>query len=563
MDINKKDATANDGELVINHSATEQPALSYETTQSEPQPIDEVLEPQDNHIAEKNSQNSQIPTLNDCPQVTNEAQPEVASVTTTIPPLIGTIAMHEAPEARKSRNFIQRLKRRKYWVPAFIVFALTTLLSGTYIYFTSHTLPATYVGDKNMSFLTRSQLQSKLNEQAATTKIQLNKENEIIDIPLADIGASLETTTTTDMVFGKQSSFSQIMQPWKKRVTEYAYTLDQEKTAAYFSAIKKATDHEALNATIAIEDGVVSIKPEVIAKVSGVKDAESTIKTALANAQPVTLNLEVYEELPKIRAADLEKSKTQIEQIINVPVSLVINSKVITTSKNQIGSWITVTPNEAEKTVDIALDNVKVASYVESAIKPYIKPPRAQVIVKNPDGTERELAAGEDGVDVVDKKAVTAQLIEKINQRQAVRQEVPVAFANRQIIYAGDYEKWIEVDLTAKRMYAYERGNLVNTFLVTAGAPDTPTVVGEFKIQTKVRKQTMRGLNTDGSSYNVPNVEWVNYFYQDYAIHGNYWRPDSVFGNTNTSHGCVSLKNGGAEWMYNWAPVGTPVITHY
>lgn len=100
-------------------------------------------------------------------------------------------------------------------------------------------------------------------------------------------------------------------------------------------------------------------------------------------------------------------------------------------------------------------------------------------------------------------------------------------------------------------------------FLVTAGAPDTPTVVGEFKIQTKIRKQTMRGLNTDGSSYNVPNVEWVNYFYQDYAIHGNYWRPDSVFGNTNTSHGCVSLKNGGAEWMYNWAPIGTPIITHY
>ncbi len=277
----------------------------------------------------------------------------------------------------------------------------------------------------------------------------------------------------------------------------------------------------------------------------------------------MTLNLAIYEEQPKIKAVDLEKSKTQIEQIINVPVSLIINGKVINASKNQIGSWITLTPNESEKTLDISLDNVKVASYVESAVKPYIKPPRAKVVVKNPDGSERELSPGEDGVDVVNKQGVTAELVSKINLKQAVQLDIPVAYASRQTIYAGDYEKWVEVDLTSKRMYAYERGNLVNTFLVTAGAPDTPTVLGEFKIQTKVRKQTMRGLNTDGSSYNVPNVEWVNYFYQDYAIHGNYWRPDSVFGNTNTSHGCVSLKNDGAQWMYNWAPVGTPVITHY
>ena len=59
-----------------------------------------------------------------------------------------------------------------------------------------------------------------------------------------------------------------------------------------------------------------------------------------------------------------------------------------------------------------------------------------------------------------------------------------------------------------------------------------------------------------------PDVKWINYFYRDYAIHGNYWRPLSYFGNINSSHGCVGLEDTEAEWIYSWAPIGTPVIVH-
>ncbi len=111
-------------------------------------------------------------------------------------------------------------------------------------------------------------------------------------------------------------------------------------------------------------------------------------------------------------------------------------------------------------------------------------------------------------------------------------------------------------------MYAYEKTNLMRTFLVSAGEPGTPTVLGQYAIKTKVAKQDMRGQNTDGSRYSQTNVQWVNYFHQDYAIHGNHWRPTSYFGNINSSHGCVGIVNSDAEWIYNWAPVGTPVIVY-
>jgi lipoprotein-anchoring transpeptidase ErfK/SrfK len=103
---------------------------------------------------------------------------------------------------------------------------------------------------------------------------------------------------------------------------------------------------------------------------------------------------------------------------------------------------------------------------------------------------------------------------------------------------------------------------LVHTFLVSAGAPKTPTVLGKYAIYSKLRSQDMTGNNADGSRYFQPAVPYVNYFYGGYAIHGNYWRPDSWFGNINSSHGCIGVNVSDGAWIYNWAAIGTPVIVH-
>ena len=52
----------------------------------------------------------------------------------------------------------------------------------------------------------------------------------------------------------------------------------------------------------------------------------------------------------------------------------------------------------------------------------------------------------------------------------------------------------------------------------------------------------------------------TKYFYKGYGIHGAYWHTN--FG-APMSHGCVNLSLADAEWFYNWAPMGTKVVTHY
>ena len=63
-----------------------------------------------------------------------------------------------------------------------------------------------------------------------------------------------------------------------------------------------------------------------------------------------------------------------------------------------------------------------------------------------------------------------------------------------------------------------------------------------------------------GPGYYLPNVPYTMYFYQGYGLHGTYWHHN--FG-TPMSHGCVNLATPDAEWLYNWASVGTLVNVHY
>jgi lipoprotein-anchoring transpeptidase ErfK/SrfK len=62
-----------------------------------------------------------------------------------------------------------------------------------------------------------------------------------------------------------------------------------------------------------------------------------------------------------------------------------------------------------------------------------------------------------------------------------------------------------------------------------------------------------------GPGYYLPAVPYVMYFYEDYGLHGTYWHNN--FG-TPMSHGCVNFRTEDAQWLFNWASVGTRVVIH-
>jgi Uncharacterized protein conserved in bacteria len=116
-------------------------------------------------------------------------------------------------------------------------------------------------------------------------------------------------------------------------------------------------------------------------------------------------------------------------------------------------------------------------------------------------------------------------------------------------------EHWIDVNLSEQRVYAYEGDTIVNSFIVSTGTWQTPTVTGKYRVWIKLRSTAM-----SGPGYYLPDVPYVMYFYKGYGLHGTYWHNN--FG-TPMSHGCVNLTIPDAEWIYNFSTVGTVVNVHY
>jgi lipoprotein-anchoring transpeptidase ErfK/SrfK len=119
----------------------------------------------------------------------------------------------------------------------------------------------------------------------------------------------------------------------------------------------------------------------------------------------------------------------------------------------------------------------------------------------------------------------------------------------------GEGIHWIDVNLSQQRLYAYAGDTVVASFLVSTGVSQFPTVTGQYNIYIKLLSTVMAG---DG--YYLPNVPYTMYFYKGYGIHGTYWHNN--FGHP-MSHGCVNMYTPDAEWVFNWASVGTLVNVHY
>ncbi len=116
-------------------------------------------------------------------------------------------------------------------------------------------------------------------------------------------------------------------------------------------------------------------------------------------------------------------------------------------------------------------------------------------------------------------------------------------------------EKKIYVNLTTQTLSAYEGEKLYFQTPISSGKwGKTPT--GEFSIWSKVRSTRMTG-GSGSDYYDLPNVEYVMFFYNDqipqsrgYGFHGAYWHNN--FGHP-MSHGCINMRNIDAKKLYEWA----------
>ena len=114
-------------------------------------------------------------------------------------------------------------------------------------------------------------------------------------------------------------------------------------------------------------------------------------------------------------------------------------------------------------------------------------------------------------------------------------------------------QRWIDVDLDAQRLTAYEGRTAVRAFAISTGVGadgqmfSTPR--GTFHVYAKLRAATMASDPSDPHPYRFEAVPHVQYFDREVALHGAYWH--RRFGE-RISHGCVNLAPADAAWLFDF-----------
>ncbi len=122
--------------------------------------------------------------------------------------------------------------------------------------------------------------------------------------------------------------------------------------------------------------------------------------------------------------------------------------------------------------------------------------------------------------------------------------------------------KKILVNLKKQELYLVENGTVISTRRISSGKWGTPTPVGTFKTRNKITV-----------AYSKPYKLYMEYWMAitadgKYGLHSlPYWKTKNgklyegaAHIGTPVSHGCIRQTVAEAKSLYDWAPVGTPVV---
>ncbi|WP_223642503.1 L,D-transpeptidase family protein [Corallococcus sp. EGB] len=182
--------------------------------------------------------------------------------------------------------------------------------------------------------------------------------------------------------------------------------------------------------------------------------------------------------------------------------------------------------------------------------------PRADVVVrKAPDArAERETELPPRTLVSVRELSPDGQWVRIAEDHWVARDDLHVAWplASPSIVEPG--ARWLDVDLEAQTLIAYEGDRPVYATLISSGKPGTDTPEGLFRIWVKFAEADMTG-SMGKASYRVATVPWTMFFEGDFALHTAYWH--DRFGEP-VSHGCINLAPKDARALYGWTTPEVP-----
>jgi hypothetical protein len=299
----------------------------------------------------------------------------------------------------------------------------------------------------------------------------------------------------------------------------------------------------------------------------------TTIDDALAHPRAIDLNIHLSQTTPRISNDTAEQTTRWLNQLLSTDFIVYSdgNEYSYRIHPNLIAETIKLTPDTDAGKYNVTYSETAITNWVQDALAPetYLAPVMEKTFVY-PDGSSFVSEHGRNGHRIADTDQLISDIFAAIKSGEATTiappfEIIPYETLSEQV--SG--EKWIDLNLTTRRVTLYHGDTFIKQFVVNVGAPATPTVTGSFRIQSKYRVKTMKGgckVITPECTipyYEIDNIHWTSFFYGAYAFHEAWWFSRAQINGRGTSHGCVNMTYADSKFIYDWAPVGTRVISHY
>jgi lipoprotein-anchoring transpeptidase ErfK/SrfK len=160
------------------------------------------------------------------------------------------------------------------------------------------------------------------------------------------------------------------------------------------------------------------------------------------------------------------------------------------------------------------------------------------------------------------------QLTTVQQQMNALTTSVNAEISGDQCGHSVGSGRVITLNLTLQEAVFYQDGCAVRATPITTGRSQLRTPTGTFHIFYKTSPfQFISPWPKSSPFYYVPSwTSWVMEFAGGgYFIHDAPWEPGWEYGpgsqnSSGASHGCVHIPTSTMQWLYQWTPMGTPVI---
>ena len=417
---------------------------------------------------------------------------------------------------------------------------------------------------------TQQELVDTVNQMASDMSVNIDVDGQQKTFTLDQLGVTVDADKTAADVIGADSKFSW----WPFRFTNYPLVMNYDETAvqqavldSFFGDAQHPVDSsvemdESMSSFAAIlgNDGkTVDTTPVIDAVNQMAQGADAGVVTLTSTVLPAAIQ-------PEAAQLAVQTANNMVAQ----KYTFASDKKTYTLDPSETVMWITFNPNTSTGAIDIGINQDAMAEQLPGILNSKVaNPPVNRRILYTPEGAQIAIETwGQSGTIVSNTDAAVSAMLQALPAAQPLKFTVTTkakSYDTEKITVGGAYDqpngsKWIDVNQSTYKVTLYEGTTLIKQFLCVVGAPKTPTSVGTFYINRKFASSSMRGHNLDGSEYYVAYVPYTLYFHYGEALHGAPWR--SSFGYRG-SHGCVNLSVANAKFVFNWAPLGTKVVSHF